>query len=186
MHLVLDPPAGPKLKRAWRVAFGRLQPSAGTISRQKRLETVVGISDLERKHYYCTDSAPPPSHSHSLTSSLPAPLPLPLPLPAPAASHSHPVADSVRYRLPPPIMASIPNMALRGLEVALLLLLRAPPKNQTYNTDANRPGLLRDPRPRPLGPPRRLPSLRRRPFLYKLQRLPRHLAPRHRIHRLSR
>lgn len=46
--------------------------------------------------------------------------------------------------------------------------------------------LLRGPRPRPLGPPRRLPSLRRRPLLHQLQRLPRHLAARRRVPRAGR
>ena len=89
-------------------------------------------------------------------------------------------------------MVSIPNLALRGLQVRSSLLSSPPPSNApSITTKLTSPlpsstALLLHPHPRPLRPPRRIPSLRRRPLRHKLQRLPRHLAIRDRRHGLSR
>lgn len=84
-------------------------------------------------------------------------------------------------------MPSIPNLVLRGLEVCPLPQLFSLPTFPRCNLQirpqpkltpplSSLTDLLRDPHPRPIRAPRRLPSLRRRPLLYKLQCLPGHMA----------
>ena len=87
-----------------------------------------------------------------------------------------PARLSARAR--PETMPSIPNLALRGLQVRLFLsfISSSPSLKLTSSSSFLQTALFRNPHPRPLWPPRRISSLRWRPLLHKLQRLPRHLA----------
>lgn len=80
---------------------------------------------------------------------------------------STPIAlHCIAYHIHTPTQPTPPMRAYTQTHIANILPL--PPL-----TD-----LLRSPHPRPLRPPRRLPSLRRRPLRHQLRSLPRHLAAR--------